>query len=155
MLRDSIIAVALGPLLGAAVAWLSSLDARVWRLWMTHPWVTYWILSGLFYVFVRAGMFSRFLDLPIASVLLYTFLSAVALSMVQGLRMSWRRAPWRAVAIVVVVTMFLVYDALSSPPDLRAIHVYGFASLVPAWLLAAIVAEFGARWIKARKKVDV
>jgi hypothetical protein len=68
--------------------------------------------------------------------------------------MSWRRAPWRAVAIVAVASALLVKEALSSPPNLRAMHFYFAASFIPAWILAAIVAEFGARWIQARKKAQ-
>ena len=100
--------VASSLLLGVLAGWLTSLNARLFRLFAVHPWRAFWLL-GVPLLFgatwVQTFRFDPSTGRPpsigwfTVGILLISML-ILGLAAIQGLRVTWLRSKWRALLVV-------------------------------------------------------
>jgi hypothetical protein len=146
-----------GVLLGILTAWLTTVSWKPRRFYAEHPWRVFWLIgtpllwaSLVFdiYLPLMASEPASSRALRLASVTaLYSSDLVLALSAIQGLRVTRLRAPWKAALLLILALIVPFAETFSTPRPTADFlsHFYMAISISPSWGLAAWVADLVAR----------
>jgi len=119
------------------------------RFWLEHPWLVFWgANAGYFGLGLWFASISPSLSHEAEDIARSLFIVVVAVSLVQGLRVSWKASPPRAMAILLMWGSLPIVNNFSGFSAQRIMFALIWMA-VPATL--AVGLEYVARLIAHRK----
>jgi hypothetical protein len=124
----------------------------LFRWWVLHPWRGWWASYGL--LVPGAGLYALRLERT-ATILFVGAMVMWSASLVQGLRVSWHKARWKAILIVLVLfagcLVNPIQEAVSSGDYARLDwQIVVFMVLFALFVVAAIITEYVVRLCSRR-----
>jgi hypothetical protein len=122
------------------------------RHWVLHPWRGWFASYGL--MMLGVGLYTLHLE-KTALAFIGAFFIFWSASFVQGLRVTWRKAHWKAMLIVLLLFAAILASAIQkarATGDFATLDstIIGYLIVFTVYVFAAVITEYIVRWMGRR-----